>query len=112
MSSSSGAEGGSGIFCPSGSGASGTSAGNSGGDDGDKPPSSPLSSNDVMEDDDEEEDSISLDFLTTVPLATNSVPKGRSPAHRHIRHQRNAKRILDSWMADDDPVQPRSDGTA
>ncbi|XP_046632083.1 uncharacterized protein LOC124311787 isoform X2 [Daphnia pulicaria] len=116
-SSSSGAEGGSGIFCPSGSGASGTSAGNSGGDDGDKPPSSPLSSNHVdenlvMEDDDEEEDSISLDFLTTVPLATNSVPKGRSPAHRHIRHQRNAKRILDSWMADDDPVQPRSDAYA
>ncbi|XP_046453130.1 uncharacterized protein LOC124200844 isoform X2 [Daphnia pulex] len=111
-SSSSGAEGGSGIFCPSGSGASGTSAGNSGGDDGDKPPSSPLSSNDVMEDDDEEEDSISLDFLTTVPLVTSSVPKGRSPAHRHIRHQRNAKRILDSWMADDEPVQPHSDAHA
>jgi hypothetical protein len=63
-----------------------------------------------MEDDDEEEDSISLDFLTTIPLATHSAPKGKSPAHRHIRHQRNAKRILDSWMADDDPNQPRSDG--
>lgn len=64
-----------------------------------------------MEDDDEEEDSISLDLLTTIPLATLSAPtKGRSPAHRQIRHQRNAKRILDSWMADDDPSQPRSDG--
>lgn len=64
-----------------------------------------------MEDDDDEEDSISFDFLASVPLLTHSVPsKGRSPAHRHIRHQRNAKRILDSWMADDDPSQPRSDG--
>ena len=100
----------------SGSGASGTSAGNNGGDDGEKPPTSPISShhvdeNVVMEDDEEEEDSISLDFLT-IPLANHSAPKGRSPAHRHIRHQRNAKRILDSWMADDDPINPRSDGTA
>lgn len=64
-----------------------------------------------MEEDDDEEDSISFDFLTSASLPTHSAPpKGRSPAHRHIRHQRNAKRILDCWMADDDPSQPRSDG--
>ena len=73
--------------------------------------SQPIDDSVVMEDDEDEEDSISLDLLTTIPLATHSAPtKGRSPAHRQIRHQRNAKRILDSWMADDDPSQPRSDG--
>lgn len=88
----------------------------SGGDDGDKPPSSPVNGipaddNTIAEEDEEEEDNLSLDLLTILPSATLSAPsKGRSPAHRQIRHQRNAKRILDSWMADDDPSQPRSDG--
>uniref|UniRef100_A0A0P4XQK3 GON-4 protein n=1 Tax=Daphnia magna TaxID=35525 RepID=A0A0P4XQK3_9CRUS len=109
---------GTGNFSSFGQNVSGTGTGNSGGDDGERPPSSPLNirhvdENVVMEDDDDEEDSISFDFLASVPLLTHSVPsKGRSPAHRHIRHQRNAKRILDSWMADDDPSQPRSDAYA
>ena len=52
-------------------------------------------------------------YTSRIPLATHSVPtKGRSPAHHQIRHQRNAKRILDSWMADDNPSQLRSDACA
>lgn len=102
---------------PSGENSSGTVGGN-GGDDGDKPPSSPapghsLDENVVVEDEDEEEDNISLDLLTIAPSSTNLAPsKAKSPAHRQIRHQRNARRILDSWMADDDPTQPRSDGNS
>lgn len=66
----------------------------------------------VAEVDDEEEDNMSLDLLTTIPSAAHSAPsKGKSPAHRQVRHQRNARRILDSWMADDDSNSPNSDGT-
>ena len=46
--------------------------------------------------------------LTNTPPAAHSLSApsaskpGRSPAHRLAKHQRNARRILDSWMADDD----------
>ena len=93
-----------------------TAGGSSGGDDGDKPPSSPVASHCVdemapAEEDEEEEDVMAPDNITSTPSsAPHCAPsKGRSPVHRQIRHQRNARRILDSWMADDDPGQPRSD---
>lgn len=90
---------------PSGTGA-GAEGGADGGDDGDKPPSSPsattLADDATAEDEDEEDDSINLDSLNTTPLRPQSAPiKNRSPGHRNIRHQRNARRILDSWMTDD-----------
>lgn len=92
--------------------------GSSGGDngDGDKPPSSPTtgahSADDMVpiEDDEEEEDVMAPDQTMGTPTAPHSAPsKGKSPAHRQIRHQRNARRILDSWMADEDPNQSRND---
>ena len=49
-------------------------------------------------------------FCNILFLNCSSAPKGRSPAHRQVRHQRNARRILDSWMADDDSAQSRSNG--
>ena len=64
----------------------------------------------MMEDDDDEDDNVSFDLLPLANTLHSAPSKGRSPAHRQIRHQRNARRILDSWMADDDPSQSRSDG--
>lgn len=101
---------------PSGeSGGGGTVGGSSGGDDGDKPPpsSSPIpghSADDLVpaEDDEEEEDNVTATPSSSAQLSAPS-KAGRSPAHRQMRHQRNARRILDSWMAEEDPGQPRSD---
>ena len=57
----------------------------------------------MVEDEEEEEESAPLDTLTATPRATQVAPsKGRSPAHRLVKNQRNASRILDSWMADKD----------
>lgn len=101
--------------------AGGVAGGADGDGEGEKPPpSSPLtghSADDYMapaEDDEEEEDVMAPDATSGTPSsAAHSAPsKGRSPAHRQIRHQRNARRILDSWMADEDPNQPRSDSYA
>ena len=83
------------------SGQDGPTAGSSsGGDDGDKPPSSPMASHCVdemapAEEDEEEEDVMAPDNITsTLSSAPHCAPsKGRSPVHRQIRHQRNARRI-------------------
>jgi hypothetical protein len=57
----------------------------------------------MVEDEEEEEEPAPLDTLTATPRATQVPPsKGRSPAHRLVKNQRNASRILDSWMADKD----------
>lgn len=64
-----------------------------------------------MEDEEEEDDAMNADSLNTTPLRPQSAPiKNRSPAHRHLRHERNARRILDSWMAEDDSASISNDG--
>ncbi len=96
----------------------GTGAGADGGGDGDgdKPPSSP-SGNTIaedattLEDEEEEDETLNMDSLNTTPLRPQSAPvKNRSPAHRHVRHQRNARKILDSWMTEDDSASLSNEG--
>ena len=88
----------------------------SGGDDGNDENNRPFAKiqSEPMDDviaEEEEEESSQLDQLTATPRSAQIAPsaKGRSPAHRQIRNQRNARKILDTWMAEDDPVELRND---
>ena len=61
--------------------------------------------------DDEEEDTVPLNQLSIAASSSQPVAtKGKSPAHRQVRNQRNARRILDTWMVDDNPIESLNDG--
>ena len=89
----------------------------SGGDDGEDGSKRPIpnthseSTNEVTAEDEEEEDTVPLNRLRiTASSSQPAVAKGRSPAHRQVRNQRNARRILDTWMVDDNPMDSPNDG--
>jgi len=89
----------------------------SGGDDGEDGSNRPIpnphseSANEVTAEDEEEEDPVPLNQLRIAPSSSQpATTKGKSPAHRQVRNQRNARRILDTWMVDDNPIESPNDG--
>ena len=86
-----------------------TGGGNSGGDEGNDDKARDIrhlsdAVDEIMVDEEEEEEE------EVKPSVQTARSKVKSPAHRVIRHQRNAKRILDSWMADEELLHTRNIG--